>query len=179
VRILAAASLSLGALLVTGPAFPARSHSLSGGGTASLCNAAQLKASAGFQGATGSDLGGLSIKNTSGHPCALPLTPRVSLIWHGISLAVRQVAFPTGWLKDQFPHTTPLHRLRAGQTALVVLQWWNWCGPQPLGRSFRGSVQLRLPGAASSLLAPVHNVTPPYCNAPPSTLRVSSFLAPP
>src|SRR5258706_1851376 len=88
------------------------------------CLPAALRATAGFQGATQSMLGGLSITNTSAHACALPPTPKVSLVWHGRTLAVQQVAFPQGWLSSQYPWgTSRVHRLEPGQRAFVVLQW--------------------------------------------------------
>jgi hypothetical protein len=137
-----------------------------------------LRATAGLQGATGSELGGISITNASGHTCALPATPRISLVWHGRTLAVRQAAFPAGWLGAKAPHGTARVRLlKPSGTAFVVLQWWNWCGPQPWGRGyFRGLVRLQLPGQPGSVVARLDEVTAPYCNAPPSILRVSGFL---
>jgi len=145
------------------------------------CMPAGLRATAGFQGATGSMLGGLSVTNTSGHTCALPTTPQVSLIWHGRTLAVQRVAFPHGWLHSQYPRgSSRLHLLKPGQTAFVVLQWWNWCGPKLSSRGyFQGGVALRLgsqPGGV--VMARLRDVAPPYCNGPPSTMRVSGFLPP-
>lgn len=152
----------------------------SAGVVSPVCVAAELRATVGLQGATGSQLGGVSVTNASRHTCALPATPQVSLIWHGRRLAVRQVAFPAGWLRAEYPHgSTRVRVLKPRQTAFVVLQWWTWCGPRPWGRGyFKGFVKLRLPGQQSSVMARLREVAAPYCNSPPSTLRVSPFLPP-
>jgi hypothetical protein len=142
------------------------------------CVPADLRATAGLQGATGSELGGVSVTNASHRTCALPVTPQVSLVWHGQKLAVRQVAFPLGWLRSEYPHGLMRVRLlKPRLTAFVVLQWWNWCGPRPWGRGhLQGFVQLRLPGQPNSIMARLRETAAPYCNRPPSTLRVSPFL---
>jgi hypothetical protein len=145
------------------------------------CVPAELRASAGLQGATGSQLGGVSVTNASDHTCALPVAPQVSLVWHGRELAVRQVAFTPSWLRSEYPHgSTRIRLLGPRRTAFVVLQWWNWCGPRPWGRgNLQGFLQLRLPGQPGSVMARLREVAAPYCNRPPSTLRVSPFLPPP
>jgi uncharacterized protein DUF4232 len=145
-----------------------------------MCVPADLRATAGLQGATGSELGGISVTNASHRTCALPVTPQVSLVWHGRKLAVRQVAFPPGWLRSEYPHgSTRVRLLKSRRTAFVVLQWWNWCGPQPWGRGYlQGFVQLRLPGRPGGIMARLRETAAPYCNRPPSTLRVSPFLPP-
>jgi hypothetical protein len=144
------------------------------------CAAGQLQAWAGLQGATGSQLGGISLTNEAATACVLPSTPRVSLIWRGRRLAVRQVAFPRRWLESEYPRgSTRVHLLQAGQMTYVVLQWWNWCGPRPWGRGyFPGVVEVQLTGRRGSVVVPLREVAAPYCNAPPSTLRVSGFLRP-
>jgi len=146
------------------------------------CTPSQLRAVAGLQGATGSQLGGISLVNRGVAACTLPRSaPRVSFVWRG-RLAVRQVAFPLGWLDSQYSRgSTQMHVLQPGRTTFVVLQWWNWCGPRPWGRGFfPGVLEVRLAGSRGRVIARLRGakVVPPFCNAPPSTLRVSGFLRP-
>jgi hypothetical protein len=153
----------------------------SGGEGVRRCRPDQLRGSAGLQGATGSQLGGVLLTNRARTPCVLPATPpRVSLTWRSRRLAVRQLAFPRGWLDSEYPRgSRRMGLLPPGQSTYVVLQWWNWCGPRPWGRGyFRGVVEVRLPGTSRSVVARLLEVAAPYCNAPPSTLRVSGFLRP-
>jgi hypothetical protein len=148
---------------------------------APACTAGQLRASGGLQGAAGSQLGGMSVTNRAATACALPSKPRVSLAWRGRKLAVRQVPFPRGWLRTQYP--APLTRVRVlapRHTAYVVLQWWNWCGARPWGgHDFPGVAELRLSAHRGTVSARLRDTAAPFCNAPPSTLRVSAFLRPP
>jgi hypothetical protein len=149
-----------------------------------VCGRPDLHASASFQGATGTDLGGLLVKNVGGLACTLPVTPRIQLSWHNRPLAVRQVPFPSGWLARMNPGwATALHLLAPGASGRVVLQWSNWCEPYPgrLGR-FRPLVELKLPNQPGVLAARMGAVSAPSCNAPsaargrPSTIRVSPFV---
>jgi hypothetical protein len=148
------------------------------------CGRPDLHASASFQGATGSELGGLSVKNVGTLACTLPATPRIKLSWHNRPLAVRQVPFPAGWLARMNPGwATPLHVLAPGASGRVVLQWSNWCGPQPWRHAmFRPLVELKLPNQPRVLKAPVGAISAPSCNASSatrgraSTIRVSSFV---
>jgi len=145
------------------------------------CAAPDLRGRAGFGGATGSELGGLTVTNTATVACSLPADPRVSLTWRGHSLGVRQVAFPSHWLERMNSKwARPLRQLQPGRSAELVLQWWNWCGSRPAGnRPMKISVDLKLPGQIAVLRTPVGGaVTPPFCNAPPSTIRVSPFVVP-
>ena len=145
------------------------------------CVPSELRAWAGLQGTTGSALGGIWVANEAASVCVLPSTPRVSLLWRGRRLAVRQLLFPRSWLDSEYPHGSERVRLLLpGKTTFVVLQWWNWCGPRPWGGGyFPGRVELRLPGKSGKVVAPLHETGAPYCNAPPSTLRVSGFLQAP
>jgi hypothetical protein len=149
-----------------------------------VCGRPDLHASASFQGATGSELGGLSVKNVSSLACTLPATPDIKVSWHNRPLAVRQVPFPSGWLARMNPGwATPLHVLAPGASGRVVLQWSNWCGPQPWRHgTFRPVVELKLPNQPGVLTARVDAISAPACNAPSaargraSTMRVSSFV---
>lgn len=157
------------------------------GAAVPACSAPDLRRTAFFQGATGSQLGGLTIRNRSSLACRLPAVPLVALSWRGRPLAVRTTAFPPGWLTRMNPqwgrHVT---LLPAGARAQVLLQWFNWCGPTPWGRTrgFHLTVALRLPHQPAAIQATTAElVVPPYCNLKPktgtgSTLRVSPFLNP-
>lgn len=145
-----------------------------------VCAAADLRGRAAFQGATGSRLGGLTVTNSASVACSLPSKPRISLVSNGRRLAVREVAFPPHWLERMNPKwATPVRTLQPGQSVEVVLQWWNWCGPPHTGTStIKVSVDLLLPNQPAALQTAVAEpVTPPYCNGPPSTLRVSPFVS--
>lgn len=151
------------------------------------CSAADLRASAAFQGATGSQLGAINMTNTSTLRCALPAAPDISLSWHGHSLAVRTIAFPAQWLDRMNPRWS--HRvavLRPHAHAQVVLQWFNWCGPTTWGAStgLHVTVAVSIPHQPAPILATTRDlVEPPFCNVKPrsgtgSTVRVSPFVSP-
>src|SRR5262245_41600338 len=73
-----------------GPA-PARG----GSAVAPLCRSSQLAASAYFQGATQTMLGGITIRNSSGVACSLPDTrPAARMSWDGQWLPTHEVAMP-------------------------------------------------------------------------------------
>jgi hypothetical protein len=173
-------AVSVGIVLLSVVVVAARSESA--GTSKRVCAPDQLRATAGLQGATGSQLGGAVLRNVGTSLCVLPRTaPRVSLAWHGHRLSVRQVLFPKRWLDVEYPSgSTRLNLLRPGERAYVVLQWWNWCGPRPWGNGyFPGVVEIELPGQAGAIVARLRDTATPYCNRPPSTVRVSGFLRPP
>jgi hypothetical protein len=151
-----------------------------------VCGLPDLHASASFQGAAGSALGGLLVRNVGGLACTLPAIARIQLSWHNRPLAVRQVRFRSGWLARMNPRwATPLHVLAPGASARVVLQWSNWCGARPrVNGLFRPLVELTLPSNAGVLAARVDAMSAPSCNAPSaargraSTIRVSPFVLP-
>jgi len=169
-----AAALGLGVYgLVTGgrPDRLAQQSANGGHASASLCRAAQLSASAGWQGATQSMLGGAGITNASGTVCSLPAgRPAVRITWQGRLLSVRQRG-PS----PAFPPGKALRVLEPGATATIYLQWWNYCGPAVdlkvppvVYLRFGNRLVVRAPGSE-------HNWGVPYCNAPraASTLFVS------
>jgi hypothetical protein len=173
-------AVSVGVVLLSVGVVAARSGSADG--SKHLCAPHQLRATAGLQGATGSQLGGVMLMNLGTARCVLPRrAPRVSLAWRGHRLSVHQIPFPKRWLDAEYPSgSSRLSVLRPGRRAYVVLQWWNWCGPRPWGNGyFPGVIQMELPGQARAIIAPLRESGTPYCNRPPSTLRVSGFLRPP
>ncbi|HYU50260.1 MAG TPA: DUF4232 domain-containing protein [Candidatus Limnocylindria bacterium] len=104
---------------------------------APVCQATQLDAGdGGWEGATGSLLGGFLIRNTSHEPCRLEGRPAIKIVdAEGRSLDVRTVPAPS-------PSPRPIV-LGPKQAAPVLneepsrglasetLQWFNWCGSAP------------------------------------------------
>jgi uncharacterized protein DUF4232 len=88
------------------------------------CLASQLSATAGWQGATQSMLGGATITNTSTVACSIPSgRPAVQITWEGRTLRIREHKPPT-----PFGPGKPLRTLEPGASATIYLQWWNYCG---------------------------------------------------
>lgn len=129
------------------------------------CDLAQLRATAGLQGATGSQLGGITVANP-GPSCTLTGGPTVELDWHGRRVTPPQAAFAAGALRSMSPFR-PSRRLAHGATLFIRVQWWNYCGPAPWGRgSFRPVAVIRVYGAPGSLTARfIEAVVPPFCNS--------------
>jgi hypothetical protein len=130
------------------------------------CELTSLRATAGLQGATGSMLGGVTLRNPC-PTCTLIGRPVVELDWHGRQVTPPQQRFPRGSLKSMGPfrlNRTLVH----GKSLFVWLQWWNYCGPKPWGTgSFRPVAILRVDGESGSVRATFRDaVLPPYCNSP-------------
>ena len=126
IAIAAAVGLSIYAFLAGGkPDRVAQKPANAGRANLPLCRASQLSATAGWQGATQSMLGGAGITNTSRSTCSLPAArPAVRISWQGRTLAVRERG-PS----PVFPSGDALRVLEPGATATIYLQWWNYCGP--------------------------------------------------
>src|SRR6476661_259562 len=124
IAIAAAIGLSTYALTLGGNAGDvAQEHSGGPLVAASLCRASQLSTSAFFGAATGSDLGGATITNTSGTACTLPNGRPVVLIrWRGRELPARQELPPKSW------GDRAVHVLAPNGRAIVRMQWFEWCG---------------------------------------------------
>ena len=157
------------------------------GAAVPACGAPDLRATAALQGATGSQLGGVTISNAGTLACTLPAKPLIALSWHKRQLFVKTTPFPPSWLSRMNPHWDQRLSLLAPRArAQVILQWFNWCGPTPWGsgRGLHLTVVLRFPHQP----APIHATTAelvdsPFCNQKPragtgSTLRESPFVAP-
>jgi hypothetical protein len=128
------------------------------------CNASALTAGAGFQGATQSLLGGMSVTNTGGGACVPPPgRPIVEVTLNGAVLPVRETPFPY-----RFTHGPSARLLTSHQSATVYAQWWNWCGGTGVAR-----MSLRFPNGLT-LTAP-QPVGEPQCidRSKPSRLFVS------
>ena len=138
------------------------------------CRPAQLSANVGFQPATQSAVGGADLRNISDHACSLPTTwPRVRLTSGGKLFLVDQRR-PAGSRSKP-----PVHVLAPGQTAVVEMQWLNFCGTPHMPVRNGGeplaaiSVTFALRFGAGLVVTAAETGTPP-CFAPrdPSTLIV-------
>jgi hypothetical protein len=129
-----------------------------------------------LQGATGSMLGTVRLRNVSQTRCALGGRPAVTITSPaGARFPTRERAFaPNGAGGGR------LETLRPGRAALLALQWTNWCGAWS-GRAGSARVlsfQLALTNGGRLTL---HVLTGrPRCDrrSAPSRLFVSSFSSP-
>ena len=152
----------------------ARKPANAGHAGAPPCRASQLSATAGWQGATQSMLGGAGITNTSTSVCSLPAAhPIVRITWQGHTLPVRERG-PS----PVFPPGNARRTLEPGATATIYLQWWNYCGrpvdvkiPPVVYLRFGNRLIVRAPGSEQDWGVP-------FCTAPSgrSTLFVSGPL---
>jgi Protein of unknown function (DUF4232) len=121
--VAAAAAFTLGVYALTsggGNRHPTNSSSPSAG--APLCRASQLTAALGFQGATQTMLGGVTLTNRSGAACSLPAgPPTFRILWHGTWLAI-PVRRTTGSTAPPWP---PARRLAPDRGAFIVMQWFG------------------------------------------------------
>ena len=96
-----------------------------GRATGPLCRASQLSVSAALQGATQSLAGGATLTNTGRGTCSLPpLRPVVRISLHGKTLRLKERPFPY----RISPGRPVVHVLMPQEHAVILMQWWNWCG---------------------------------------------------
>jgi hypothetical protein len=100
------------------------------------CTVPQLTTSGGWQGATGTLLGGIAITNEGQAPCSLGGYLEVSLHdEHGNLLNVEVVhtgIIGTDGALDGPEITAPVVLPRGkADSAVIALRWSNWCGPSP------------------------------------------------
>jgi hypothetical protein len=141
-----------------------------------ICHLKNLGASAGLQGATGSQLGGISLRNL-GSPCTLAGIPIVELRWRDRRVTPLQRPFDPRAVRSIGPFHPKRLLLHEG-IAFVWMQWWNYCGPAPWGRGgFRPVAVLRVEDEPGALRVRFHDlVVAPFCNAPrDSRFFVSDF----
>jgi hypothetical protein len=140
------------------------------------CNLRTLGASVGLQGATGSMLGGLSVRNP-GATCTLAGRPVVEFRWHGKRVTPPQTPFDPRSLRS----LGAIHSSRTlvhGRSLFVWVQWWNYCGAKPWGGGgFRPVAVLRVGKQPGSLTVRFRElVVPPFCNSPrDARFSVSDF----
>ena len=143
-----------------------------GAASAERCSAADLGDGSVFQqGATGSTVGGVRLRNTTGHDCTLWGIPALTLVARG-GAAISTLLVHTGnalWGQPRWPHY-PLVSLRPGAQAVVDFAWQNYCGRLRLG-------SVRLAWRDGALTEPVTNRGQPDCDlkSAPSSLSVGRF----
>jgi hypothetical protein len=148
---------------------------------ASPCRASDLHAHLFMQGATGSLVGGVELRNAGARPCSLLGWPTVSFAGGGATgerWQVKKLAASRAPLDVLADPPGSLRALQPGKSAGVSLFWSNWCGPGATptgsGGALPGSIVLRL-ASGTSISIPVAHA--PRCDAPqvPSTLSLGPF----
>jgi hypothetical protein len=156
VAIVAALGLGAYAIAIAGNQ-PATNAAQRGPAGLPLCRSDQLSASAGFQGATQTMLGGVTIRNTSNDACSLPRRrPLVTINWRGKPVPTKERPMRTG------PHWPQAHILAPDKTASVFFQWWSCGGPGPK-EAVQPTLLLRF-GHGSAVAARSGDVTPAFCS---------------
>lgn len=138
------------------------------------CRAGNLRATAGWQGATGSMAGPVTLTNTSKQACILlgPLRVRLEDA-AGRTLAFSEPA-PAAKQAEQDVLLAP------GEKASALLHWSNWCGPRPGGMGLRVILLERLGQLVATAPDDLNGMEgTPRCDAPSSkTLLTLGVLAP-
>ena len=155
VAIAAALALSVYAVAIGGNGSGVTEAS-AGRASTPLCRSVQLSGSAGFQGATQTMLGAVTIRNTSSAACSLPpRRPLASISWRGKPLATTERPMATG------PPWPAARVLPPGAGAHVFFQWWSCGGPGPRA-AVRPTFELRF-GHGLIVNARSSVVTPAFC----------------
>ena len=157
VAIVAGVGLSVYAFLAAGKLDSVGQPPAQGGrASAPLCRASQLSTSAGFQGATQTMLGGVTIQNISGTACSLPgRRPQMSISWRGKVLPTHERKMMTG------PPWQGARVLAPGAKADVLFQWWS-CGGSGPKAAVRPTFLVRF-GHGLRLTARSGEMTPAFC----------------
>ena len=123
---------------------------------APLCRSSQLSANAGFQGATQTMLGSVTLQNTSGTACSLPgRRPQMSISWRGKRLPTQERKMVTG------PPWPRARVIAPGAKADVFFQWWS-CGGSGPKAAVRPTFLVRF-GHGLQLTARSGEATPAFC----------------
>ena len=157
VAIAAALGLSIHAWVTGGKVDSVAQPPARGSGpSAPLCQSSQLSASAGFQGATQTMLGGVTLQNVNATACSLPTRrPQMRIAWRGKQLPTQERKMTTG-------PTWPLARvLVPGAKADVFFQWLS-CGGSGPQAAVRPTFLLRF-GHRLLVTAASKDVTPAFC----------------
>jgi Protein of unknown function (DUF4232) len=138
--------------------------------TVARCRTGQLAVTGSLQGATQSLLGTLTVANTTGRACALPVAPSRAILRVGTKV------LPTVTVrmsKAMEPLGLPVRKVGPHQRVFVGIQWRNWCG-SPKGK-VRLSVGLKIFSALPRVAA--HKTRTPVCvdRKHASTVAVSRF----
>jgi hypothetical protein len=155
IAIAAAVALSIYAVVTAGNVNSV-TQANAGRGNAPFCRSAQLSGSAGFQGATQTMLGAVTIRNTDNAACSLPQRrPFATISWRGKPLATTERPMMTG------PRWPDARGLAPGASASVFFQWWSCGGPGPKA-AVRPAFELRF-GHGLVVNARSSDVTPAFC----------------
>ena len=157
--IAVAAALGLGvyALTIGGNQSP-RSTARRGAASVLFCRSGQLSGSAGFQGATETMLGSVTLQNTSDVACSLPQRrPLVTISWRDKVIPTEERRMFAG------PPWPRAHVLAPGQRASVYWQWFS-CGGQGAPQvAVQPTFTLRF-GPGLLVKARSDESTPPFCS---------------
>ncbi len=146
------------------------------------CTAADLAATADWQGATGSMAGGIVATNVGSTACVLDGPPSDVVVHAGPTTMPTTYAGDRGHGPDGAIPSGPA-LLEPGERGVWWLSWTNWCGSDLVA----SSVTVTLPDGSGPLVAgpdpssPNPGLGTPRCDAPddPSSLTVFSFVAQP
>lgn len=158
------------------------------GPAAAPCRASELRvAGPGFQFAAGASggVGAVALRNTGPVPCQLTGRPTVRLVGAPREPAQRQVDLPpqAPGFPDVAEPAATLQALSPGATAVLSIQWSNWCVPGAAGSAKPqvppSAVRISLGRGLGSLDAGYNAV--PGCEAPgqPSVIGVRPFAPSP
>jgi hypothetical protein len=152
--------------------------------SAPRCRASQLRVEGKgfvFTAAVAGGTGTATLRNAGSRSCRLTGRPVVRFV--GAPRAPRQLQVPLPPRAPAFPDVAPpaatLSALPPGRSAVVSIDWRNWCVPRAARSRGRlrppRAVRVTLPHGAGSLEAPYNAVAP--CDAPgePSTIGVRPF----
>jgi hypothetical protein len=145
------------------------------------CPASALRAQLALQGATGSLVGGVTLRNVGAKACSLLGWPTVSFTGKAAKLTkwrVKDVPAQTAPLDVLTDPPGSLRALQPGKSVGVTLWWSNWCGPASRPASGPGpppqALELTL-ASRTTIRIPVGQA--PRCDQPqyPSTLSVGPY----
>jgi Protein of unknown function (DUF4232) len=135
------------------------------------CRSRDLRAHLFLQGATGTLVGGVDLRNAGASPCALLGRPQISFTGGAAAnepWRVKKIARSPEPLEVLADPLGSLRALAPGKSARITLYWSNWCGTPP------DELRIRL-ADRSSLVVPLAQA--PRCDLPqdPSLLAVAPF----
>lgn len=168
--LLISCALLLGAC--TRPISTAAPEAASTAGGTRACGAADLQTSSNSNDANGTIVLGVTLVNISKSPCALEGLPQVTL-----SDGQKPLDVQITQAGDQTPPVPSGLTVAAGESAVVILVWGNYCGP-----SLKDGATLQLVLAnGETLKVKAEAAAVPHCDAKdqPSTLTVNPYSFPP
>jgi len=138
------------------------------------CKASDLRVTANLEGAAGSLVGSIDLKNHGDLTCTLEGRPTISILdAFGYQLTPHVIAADPQWMVDgaSAPGSWPVVSLRSFEVSAIRVRWTNPCPQLTHGAFFivdlgngTGTLQVSVPD-------------PPSCNGPaePATLEVGPF----